>query len=74
MKIKKKKIMKKIMKIKIMKLENMRGGGVGPKGPDTSAEGTSGLEAEGREVTSPKGEWPPAGARIKSRGAAFYSS
>ena len=48
MKIKKKKIMKKIMKIKIMKLENMRGGGVGPKGPDTSAEGTSGLEAEGR--------------------------
>ena len=33
------------------------------KGIFMSAEGTSGLEAEGREVTSPKGEWPPAGAR-----------
>jgi hypothetical protein len=38
---------------------------MGPKGRDTSAEGMSGLEAEGRVVTSPKGEWSPAGARIK---------
>ena len=33
------------------------------KGIFTSAEGTSGLEAEGQEAMISKGEWSPAGAR-----------